>query len=127
MQFMRTLLKAVLAAIQPVVALVATGVTTTGVNLSAYDGTGIFTLHSAAATGTDPTMDVRLTHCDTTDGSYTDITGAAFAQVVDAAAAESIAVDMSQVKAFVKAAWTITGTTPSFTCGVTFHGISKGS
>jgi len=124
---MRALLKAVLAAIQPVGALTATGLTTTGVNLSAYDGSGVFTLHSAAGGGTDPTMDVKLQHCDTTDGSYVDITGATFAQVVDAAVAESIAVDMSQVKAFVKAAWTIAGTSPTFTCGVTFHGIAKGS
>jgi len=128
MQFMRTLLKAVVAEVLAIAALTET-TTGTGIDIAAYDGTGMFILHSAAGTGTTPTMNVKLQHCDTVDGTYADITGATFTEVDDTegGAIEAIYVDLSAAKRYIRAVATIAGTTPSFTCGVTFAGIAKGS
>ena len=126
MDFIRALLKGVVAEIMPVAALTTT-TTSAAFDAGVYDGSGLFVLHSAAGTDTTPTMNVKLQHCDTTDGSYVDITGATFAEVDDTegGAIEGIAVDLSAAKRFIKAVATLAGTSPSFICGLSFVGLKS--
>lgn len=74
-------------------------------------------LDSAAGTGTSPTLDVKLqTSYDGTDANAVDVPTGSFTQVAAAASAQIKAVAVFH--RFVKVAWTIGGTTPSFNFGV---------
>ncbi len=97
----------------------------TGVDVTDYEGVATVLLTSAAGTGTTPTLDVKLQ--DSPDNStWTDIPGATFTQVTNAAASEQVkAVDVQAANKFIRAVATIAGTTPSFTCAVAFLGIKK--
>lgn len=89
--------------------------TGTGQDTQKYDGYAQFILTSAAGTGTSPTLDVKLQESDALGSGYTDIAGATFTQVTDAAdASEMIQVDMAARKKYIRAVGTIAGTTPSF-------------
>lgn len=103
--------------------------TTTGVgsaiDLTAYEGVVAIILDSAAGTGTTPTLDVKLTDCATSGGTYGDISGAAFVQITTTASRQIIYVDVDKVKQFVKVSSTIGGTTPSFTYSVNVVGMKK--
>ena len=93
------------------------------VDILDYEGHAAAILQSAAGTGTTPTLDVKLQ--DSADGStdWQDVSGAAFTQVTDAAAAaEVIKFNASDVRRYVRAVATIGGSTPSFTCAVSFVG-----
>ncbi len=93
------------------------------VNVRDYIGIPKVILDSAIGTGTTPTLDVKLQ--DSADGStgWTDITGAVFTQVTDAAAAlEAIGLKVDEVKEYIRAVVTITGTGPSFTFSVHLAG-----
>ena len=96
--------------------------TTTGaaVNVRDLKGKGKVVLAaSAAAAGTDPTLNVKLTHCTTTGGTYTDVTGGAFAEVTDAASVQTIGLDLDSLHEFVKVVATVGGTsTPTFSLSV---------
>jgi len=99
----------------------------TGVDLVALEGVAAVFLDSAAGTGTTPTMTVKLQHSDD-DGSadaYADISGATFAQVTTAASKQTITVDLSQAKRWIRAVTTIGGTSPSFTFSVCIAGQQK--
>lgn len=82
-------------------------------------------LDITAASGTTPTLDVKLQRFDPTSGKYVDLPGAAFAQKTAAGTsdltiypgiAETANVSVSDVLTEnLKAVWTIGGTTPSFT------------
>ena len=90
----------------------------TGIDVSAYTGIGQVILSSAAGTGTTPTLDVKLQE-SSDNSTYTDISGATFTQVTDAAAAlEGITLDMDAAKQYVRGVGTIGGSTPSFTFAV---------
>ncbi|WKZ15435.1 MAG: hypothetical protein QY317_16185 [Candidatus Jettenia caeni] len=98
------------------------------VDVSAYEGNAIIVLDSALAdAGTNPTLDAKITHCDTSDGTYTDISGAAFAQVTDAAdSTQKIIVNLDSVKKYIKADYTIGGTdTPKFSFSVNLFALKK--
>lgn len=89
----------------------------TGVDVTKYEGTVMAVLDVGTVTGTSPTLDAKLQESDTLGGTYTDIPGAAFAQV--AGAAQSLVrVDVDGRKKFIRAAVTIGGTSPSFTCAM---------
>ena len=93
------------------------------VDILNYEGQAAAILQSAAGTGTDPTLDVKLQ--DSADGStdWQDITGAVFTQITDAAVStEVIKFNASAVRRFVRAVATIGGTTPSFICAASFVG-----
>ncbi len=94
----------------------------TGVDVRDYVGKGIAILDAEAGGGTTPTLDVKLQ--DSADNStFTDISGAAFAQLTDAAdALEGIAIDFDELDRYVRAVVTITGSTPTFVCAVHFLG-----
>jgi len=99
----------------------------TGVDVSLYEGRAAAIIHSAAGTGTTPTMNVKLQTCSTVDGTYADISGATFTEIDDTAggAIELISFDVSAAEAYVRAVATIAGTTPSFTCSCAFVGVLK--
>lgn len=74
-------------------------------------------LNNGTTSGTSPTLDVKLQECDTSGGTYSDITGATFTQLT-AAGNEVIRV-ANRTKRYVRAVATIAGTSPSFACAVT--------
>ncbi len=93
------------------------------VDILNYEGQAAAILQSAAGTGTNPTLDVKLQ--DSADGStgWADVTGTAFAQVINAAAsAQVVKFNASEVQRFIRAVATVGGTTPLFTCAVSFVG-----
>ena len=100
-------------------------VTSTYVDLSqalGYGCTGILSLGAVSGTG-GPTLDVKFVECDTTNGTYTDITGATFAQQTTTSTdtqAPLMTTFFNRSKRYVKCVATIGGSTsPSFTMGVT--------
>jgi hypothetical protein len=75
-------------------------------------------LNSSATEAADNTADVKITHCDTEDGTYTD-SGVAFAQVTNAAASHQVLhVSADQFKKYVKVVTDLGGTTPAVTNSV---------
>lgn len=90
------------------------------IDMSDYQGKVRFTLDAGAKTaGTDPTLDVKITHCTTIDGSYEDVDDGDFAQITTTAGVETIELDVSDLEAYVKIDWTIGGTdSPEFPFGV---------
>jgi hypothetical protein len=112
--------------------LPAVRVTATGngdaVDLTDYEGDMACTLMSSAGGGTSPTLDVKIQ--DSADGStsWADISGATFTQVTDGADAhETIIVKSNACKRYVRAVKTVTGTSPTFDCGLTAVGFKKSS
>lgn len=91
----------------------------TGVDTMGYNEV-VALLDVGAVSGTSPTLDVKLQESDTSGGTYTDISGAAFAQVTDANHSLTIGVKVGDGvrKRFIRAVATIGGTTPSFTCAI---------
>jgi hypothetical protein len=90
------------------------------------DGTLIATLNAAAATaGTNPTLDVKITHCDTSGGTYTDA-GIAFTQVTTSDSHQHKLFKKEDVKQFIKFDWTIGGTSsPSFPAAMELIGLER--
>ena len=84
------------------------------------EGEAIIILASdAASAGTSPTLDVKLQE-SSDDSTYTDISGATFTQVTDAAQAlEKISINTNDVERYLRAVGTIGGTSsPAFTYSV---------
>ena len=73
----------------------------------------IVTLDVSAASGTSPTLDVKLQHSP--DGSIWSDLGTAFAQKTGVAREVKV---FTQYHRYVKVVYTIAGTTPSFTFSV---------
>lgn len=90
----------------------------TGADLQGYVNPGGSEMKAflsvGAASGTTPTLDVKLQDSDD-DSTYADISGAAFAQKT---ATGSEAIHFQTKKRYVRAVATIAGTTPSFTFAV---------
>jgi hypothetical protein len=109
----------------PVLSRTAT-LTGSAVDTRALSGVAQVILMSTAATaGSSPTLNVKLTHCDTSGGSYTDVTGATFAEVTNADTTQMIAVNADALKRYVKVVGTLGGTsTPTFAYGVALVGIN---
>lgn len=84
------------------------------------EGEAIIILASdAASAGTNPTLDVKLQE-SSDNSTFTDISGATFTQVTDAAQAlEKISINTNDVKRYLRAVGTIGGTSsPAFTYSV---------
>lgn len=73
--------------------------------------------HLSVGAQSGTTLDVKITECDTSGGTYTDITGAAFTQVGAALSEQDLFFQAK--KRYVKASWTIAGTNYSFSIVVT--------
>jgi hypothetical protein len=84
------------------------------------EGEAIIILSSdAASAGTNPTLDVKLQESDASGSGYTDISGATFTQVTDAASSQKISINTNDVKRYLRAVGTIGGTSsPAFTYAV---------
>lgn len=111
-------------ALHPTAARTATG-QGSAVDVRDYVGEIAIVLDSAAGSGTAPTLDVTIEESDTSGGTYTAVSGAAFTQVAAAAAAEKIAVKVDGLKRFIRAKYTIAGTSPSFTFSVNALGMKQ--
>lgn len=120
------LAKTFVAEVAPVLSRTSTAVGS-AIDTQLYEGLIQFVLAAGAATaGSSPTLDVKITHCDTSGGTYTDVTGAAFTQVTSTAGVQKLTVDKGVLKRYVKASWTIGGTsTPTFPFGVILEAEKK--
>lgn len=105
--------------------------TGTEIDVLHYEGVALVVLNASAGTGTNPTLDVKLQHSDTTtSGDFADVTGATFTQVTGVAGTAGVQilrVNVSDLKRYLRVIGTIAGTTPSFDFGVEFVGIKKAS
>ncbi len=98
-----------------------------GIDVSNYEGTLKVILAAGAATaGTNPTLDVKVQECATSNGSPTDVTSGAFTQVTTTAGVQTLNFDVSKLKKYVFVAWTLGGTnTPTFPFGAAIQGTPK--
>ena len=99
--------------------------TSSAIDLLEYDGDVLLVLDSAAGTGTSPTLDVKITNSDASSGTYTDLSGAAFTQVVDAASMQTLVINKDSAERYIKIVQTITGSSPSFTFSINLIGVKK--
>lgn len=97
--------------------------TTTGsaVDLRDYSGE-VAVLLNVAGSGAGSVV-VKLTHCDTSGGSYVDIAGAVFTEVTDTASHQKLSLNKDELKRYMKAVATIAGETPSQTVACSVIGI----
>ena len=92
-----------------------------GIDLQGYQGVLKIVLDSGAGGGTTPTLDVKIQ--DSADNSsFTDVVNKAFAQVGASASLQSLGIDTRGVKRYIRAALTITGTSPTFGLAVVATG-----
>lgn len=92
------------------------------VDVSDFTGNCAFILNSSATEAADNTATVKLTHCDTEGGVYTD-TGIAFAAVTNAAAShQELLRSVDGLKKYVKVVNTLAGTSPAVTFSVEIIG-----
>ena len=92
-----------------------------GIDLQGYQGVLKIVLDSGAGGGTTPTLDVKIQ--DSADNSsFTDVVNKAFAQVGASASLQSLGIDTRGVKRYIRAALTITGTSPTFGLAVVVAG-----
>ncbi len=106
--------------LHPVAARTATG-NGPGIDVRDYIGKGKVMLDCVAGTGTTPTLDIVIQHSE--DGvTFVAVPGAAFAQVTTVARQQQIGLDLDAVRRFVRIAFAISGTSPSFTFSVQLVG-----
>ena len=113
-----------LVSVHPTAARTATG-NGTAVDFQVYDGDLMLILDSAAGTGTTPTLDIKVQSSATSGGTYADITGATFTQVINAAGQQAIVISKDEANRWIRIVYTIGGTTPSFTFSVNGIGVRK--
>lgn len=95
--------------------------TSAAIDTSGYDGLTV--LVHAGTLGASATLDCKVTECDTSGGSYTDVTNAAITQLVKATDDDKVAAidvrlgDRANRKRYVKIVLTV-GTAASV-CGAT--------
>jgi len=96
-------------------------VTATGVDVRGYKGGLVVQQLVGAVTGTTPTLDGKLQQ-SSDNSTWSDITGAAFAQVTASDSFQKIGIDVRLTGGYIRYVGTIAGTTPSFTMGVVLLG-----
>ncbi len=104
-------------------------VTATGVgsaiDLLDYEGDIAVSL-DAEAGGGSVTYAVKLTECDTSGGTYTDISGGGFTTSgANAAVTEKISINTDSIKRFIKASVTVAGGTGAGAVSVVAFGSKK--
>ena len=96
-----------------------------GVDLQGYEGDAAFVL-SSEAMGASVTLAVKLQECDTSGGTYTDVTNGGFTTTAaNTAAFEQIALNVSDLKRYVRAAATVAGGTGTGAVNVTAYASKK--
>lgn len=93
------------------------------VDIQDYTGQGLVILNAAHDTGAASTLDVSVYTCDETGGTYTAVSGAAFAQVGTSDGHEAIGLDLRACERYIKLKFDIGGTGAGYTCAATavFH------
>jgi hypothetical protein len=92
------------------------------VDIRDFHGQAKLVLNASATEAADNTADVKLQHCDTAGGAYTDA-GVAFAQVTNASASfQVVDLNVDRLKRYVKVVSTLAGTAPKVTLGVEIIG-----
>lgn len=77
---------------------------TTGVNLAAIDGDGLFILNAGASSA--GTVNAKIQHSLTVDGTYDDVAGGAFAELTATAGIQQIAVPREELRGFFRISFT---------------------
>ena len=96
-----------------------------GVDLQGYEGDAAF-IFSAEAGGSGVTVAIKLQECATSGGTYTDVSGGGFTTTsANTAAFEQIAVNVSDLKRYVRAAATVAGGTGTGAVNVTAYASKK--
>ena len=106
-------------------AAVTSTATSSAIDLLEYDGDVLLILDSAAGGGSSPTLDIKLTECATTGGTYTDLSGATFTQVTGSASMQTLAINKDSSKRFIEIVQTIGGSSPTFTFSINLIGLKK--
>ena len=123
--------KGVFALVNPV-AVTTTG-NGSGVDVGNTDSAGTLVVHLGAVSGTSPTLAIKLQEsrnnnsADATGAAdaYADISGAVI-NLTDANASTIVELRVNnRSKRYIRAVKTAGGTSPSFTCGVTFIADTK--
>lgn len=114
----------VLTDVHPTAARTATG-QTAAVDLRTYQGDVALILDAAAGTGTTPTCDIKIQDSDDGSTGWNDVSGATFTQLVTTASRQKLALNKDAVKRYIRAVYTIAGTTPSYTFSVNCLGWPK--
>lgn len=106
--------------------VVATGVSAAQDLLALQDEIAVLLDISAPVAGSSPTLTCKLTHCDTSGGSYTDVTGGSFTAAGAAGVSEKISLNKNELKRYVKLDMTIGGTmSPQYYVSAKILGMSK--
>jgi len=103
-------------------------VTATGVGsaIDLLDYEGDIVSLDAEAGGSGVTYAVKLTECDTSGGTYTDVSGGGFTTSgANAAATEKISVNTDSIQRFIKASVTVAGGTGAGAISVVAFGSKK--
>lgn len=107
--------------LKPAAAISATD-TGDAIDVSDFTGNALLVLNSSATGGAGQTSNVKLTHCDTAAGVFSDA-GIAFDQVANAAASfQSKVISSDGLKKFVKVVNTLAGAGAAVTAGVQLIG-----
>ena len=106
-------------------AAVTSTATSAAIDLKEYDGDVSLILTSAAGTGSSPTLDVKVQDSDASDGTYGDLSGAAFTQVTDSVSMQVITFSKDEAKRYIKIVQTVGGSTPSFTFNINALALKK--
>ena len=81
------------------------------VDIQTYEGSAAFVL-TAEAGGSGIVYAIKITECDTSGGTYTDVTDGAFTTTsANTALVEKIYLNVSELKQFLKISSTVTGGT----------------
>ena len=96
-----------------------------GVDLQGYEGSAAFVL-SSEAMGASVTLAVKLQECDTSGGTYTDVTNGGFTTTAaNTAAFEQIALNVSDLKRYVRSAAVVAGGTGTGAVNLTAYASKK--
>jgi hypothetical protein len=100
--------------------------TGSAIDIQQYVGDLKVILSTSAGGGTTPTLAVKLQECATSGGTFTDISGATFTQVTDAAdSTEAIVISADSAARYIKAVATIGGTSPTFDMALVAVGVKQ--
>lgn len=108
----------VVGSVDPV-ELTASSTSITGTDTLQFEWITV-SMYVGTVTGTTPTMDLKMQECDTLGGTYADISGAAFTQVI-ASNDDTLyiaRIKASNVERFLRPHITISGTSPVYPMSV---------
>ena len=96
-----------------------------GLDIQGYEGSAAFVL-SSEAMGASVTLAVKLQECDTSGGTYTDVSNGGFTTTAaNTAAFEQIALNVSDLKRYVRSAAVVAGGTGTGAVNLTAYASKK--